>query len=480
MSTTSKENIGMIQPRMPWYKYITVEPTMFFYMMAYMITNVIEQTFYVFQTCHINHGYSTEICYNISKHADINKEVQVTVSTFHQWNGIASHVVPLFLAFFLGSYSDKRGRKIVLLAGLLGKLYFSIMITVNTMNDWPVEYVIYTAALPSALTGADLAIFAGCFAYIADVSSVKNRTLRVGILDVTYLSTLPMGIAIGNLLYNKVVNKSFTLMFAINTFLMVLATLHCLIFLDWQTRQEQKSLKEAGVKNPFTDFFDTNNIVQTVVTLTRRRSNNKRLFLWLLLTSMAFYTFQRDEKQVMYLYAQTVFKWNETTYSNFKTYLSTLYVIAMLFGIPLMTKLLKWRDTLIVMLGAAAHITGHLVYAHTTVGKMMYVGATAAALGPIVAPLIRSITSKLLPPDERGVAYAFLSVMENAVAIFASIVYTQIYNATIGTEYINSIFYFTISTQVIVFLSAFTMDILLKGKKFDDISNEEEKSIAMS
>lgn len=57
--------------------------------------------------------------------------------------------------------------------------------------------MIYTAALPSALTGADLAIFAGCFAYIADVSSVKNRTLRVGILDVTYLSTLPMGIAIG-------------------------------------------------------------------------------------------------------------------------------------------------------------------------------------------------------------------------------------------------------------------------------------------
>lgn len=59
------------------------------------------------------------------------------------------------------------------------------------------EYVIYTAALPSALTGADLAIFAGCFAYIADVSSLKNRTLRVGILDVVYLSTMPTGVAIG-------------------------------------------------------------------------------------------------------------------------------------------------------------------------------------------------------------------------------------------------------------------------------------------
>lgn len=60
-----------------WYTHVTVEPPMFFYMMAYMITNVIEQTFYVFRACTINHGYSEEICYNISSYEDINKEVQV-------------------------------------------------------------------------------------------------------------------------------------------------------------------------------------------------------------------------------------------------------------------------------------------------------------------------------------------------------------------------------------------------------------------
>lgn len=51
---------------------------MFFYMMAYMITNVIEQTFYMFQACTVNHGYSADICYNISNYDEINKEVQVT------------------------------------------------------------------------------------------------------------------------------------------------------------------------------------------------------------------------------------------------------------------------------------------------------------------------------------------------------------------------------------------------------------------
>lgn len=88
-------------------------------------------------------------------------------------------------------------------------------------------------------------------------------------------------------------DRSFTTMFAINTCLMAVATLYTVIFLKWQTRPEQKSLKEAGVKNPVKDFFDVNNIVQTIKTLTKRRPHNRTLFLWFLLISMAFYTFQR-------------------------------------------------------------------------------------------------------------------------------------------------------------------------------------------
>lgn len=64
-------------------------------------------------------------------------------------------------------------------------------------EDWPVEYIIYTATLPSALTGVDIVIFAAAFAYIADITSVENRTSRVTVLEVTYLITFPTGIALG-------------------------------------------------------------------------------------------------------------------------------------------------------------------------------------------------------------------------------------------------------------------------------------------
>lgn len=67
-----------------YLSYITVEPTMVLYMMAYMITNVVEQAFYVYKACTVNHGYNRTICENINKqeYKQVLKEVQVTKCIF--------------------------------------------------------------------------------------------------------------------------------------------------------------------------------------------------------------------------------------------------------------------------------------------------------------------------------------------------------------------------------------------------------------
>lgn len=173
---------------------------MVLYMMAFMTTSVVEQAFFVNKACRVNHGLNTTICDNLTadEYKDLNKEVQVTVSNFHLYNDIAGHVVPIILALFMGAWSDKRGRKLPLLIGLVGKLYYSTMVVVNAMQDtWPLEYVVYTATLPMAFTGADVAIFAAAFTYLVDISSQESRTMRVTLLEVCYLATMPTGIALG-------------------------------------------------------------------------------------------------------------------------------------------------------------------------------------------------------------------------------------------------------------------------------------------
>lgn len=61
-----------------WYKKISVEPTMFLYMFAFMLTSVVEQAFYLNKACVTNHGYSQEICDNLNQNDTIKAEVQVS------------------------------------------------------------------------------------------------------------------------------------------------------------------------------------------------------------------------------------------------------------------------------------------------------------------------------------------------------------------------------------------------------------------
>ncbi|KAF2899173.1 hypothetical protein ILUMI_07002 [Ignelater luminosus] len=164
---------------------------------------------------------------------------------------------------------------------------------------------------------------------------------------------------------------------------------------------------------------------------------------------MANYTFQRDERQMSYLYLQLVLNWTFDQVSNFRTYQSALQDVLLLTAIPFMSKLLGWRDTIISILGAIAHCIARVFYAVAETGWLIYVGGAFASLGPVVAPIIRSMVSKLVAPAERGKAFSILAVADNAVPIISATLYNQVYKHTIHTHPAG-IFYLTIASQVVV------------------------------
>ena len=51
--------------KQPWYKNISVEPILFLYMFAFMLTNVVEQDLFLQKACLVNKNYSNEIFNNI-------------------------------------------------------------------------------------------------------------------------------------------------------------------------------------------------------------------------------------------------------------------------------------------------------------------------------------------------------------------------------------------------------------------------------
>ena len=240
-------------------------------------------------------------------------------------------------------------------------------------------------------------------------------------------------------------------MFTINASLLLLCIIYTLWNLQWQTTSNQKPITDIPWMNWLSDFFDKKHFIKSVSTLTKRRHDGRRSYLFVMMISMALYAFQRDEKPFLYLYTQLKFSWTLEIYTYFKTYQSAAFVLMMLIAIPIMNKLLKWRDTVIIIIGAFAHAAGRICFGLATVPWLFYVGATIASLGPTVAPVLRSMTSKLVSVEERGTIFALLSVFDNAVPLFSGVLYTNLYKATINTNP-ASIFWLTFTTQLLVVL----------------------------
>ena len=111
------------------------------------------------------------------------------------------------------------------------------------------------------------------------------------------------------------------------------------------------------------------------------------------------------------------------------------YPLVTLLGAPLLTKLLGMKDSMIVLLGAPAHALARVIFALAEVPWLFYFGkrhflhvqhifcsvlfvkkkdhscfemtsgAVVSSLGPTVAPVLRSMTSKVVSIEERGKLY---------------------------------------------------------------------------
>lgn len=226
--------------------------------------------------------------------------------------------------------------------------------------------------------------------------------------------------------------------------------LNFFLLFQWLTTTKQRSITEVGCSGLLPDFFDRQHVVESFKTMTRPRTLNRRIYLWIFMIAMFFYTFQRDEKPMTYLYTFDKFHWDTETYSYFKTFQSSSYIVMMLCGVPIMNKLFHWSDTTIAMVGAVAHIIARIFFAAAQLPWVFYVGGFISSIGPIVAPVLRSMVSKVIPTSERGKVFALFSVCDNAVPFVSGVLYTQVYNITLGK--FPGIFVLTAVTQVIVFL----------------------------
>lgn len=259
----------------------TVEPVMLVVTMAFALQSITNQNLMLQKACHVNLDFSEEACDAVAsgRTEDFRLEEgesQKIVANINIWKAVIENSFPVFYVLFMGSWSDRHGRKPLMVLCLCGLIVMTLGATLSVFFwDWPAEVSAILEAVPHSVTGGRVALTMSMFSYIADISSYETRTVRMGVATSFFMVGFPIGFALSGFLY-----QSFGFYGIFSTSFL----LYCgsLIYIIRRVREKQESCL-VHKKKSCTDNCDVNHPVDSLKTVIKPRSGSIRLQLLLMI-----------------------------------------------------------------------------------------------------------------------------------------------------------------------------------------------------
>ncbi|KAK9891132.1 hypothetical protein WA026_013450 [Henosepilachna vigintioctopunctata] len=424
--------------------HITVEPLIFFYILPGTMGVLATQNMNLEKACRVNLQYNSTICDAMvrrdhSGYEDYQEEeVHQLVAKMLIIKTAIVGFVPTCLLLFFGSWSDRHGRrKPVILFPVFGDIisYLCLFLCAYFFLELSVQYSTFADALPYSLGGGPPCIALGIYSYISERSSEKDRTIRVGTVSMFQNIAIAIGNAIAGFLIKPLGYEG---VYATSTLIMSCIFIYGLIII-----KDTNIIKVQKTQNCLGDFFYFGHIKNTFNICFKDGPNNRKwkmmIMMLISLTIMGpFY----GEIAVLYLYTRIKFEWDETNFSIYNTLQFVIQICGSTFALSYFTKYLKLNDALLGVIAMISKTTACLMYAFAPTGSYFLCGVFAEIFHGTSHIAMRSIISKIVPPNELGQATSVFGVCEAVMPLLFGPFYSTLYNYTLrsfpGTFYLVS------------------------------------------
>ena len=206
------------------FRKVTVEPVLFFYMLCTIMSIPLVQQLAFNKIC--QDKYDAQICKNLTKSQE--DFVHERTSKWILYQSVSLMVPSIAASLILGSWSDRVGRKTVLILPSVGSvlLYINYMLNVKFFS-LDVNFILIGVCI-SGFFGGFVTTLLGVFSYISDITDKSQRTLRVAILE----SMIFLGGTVGNLIGGVLVeHQGFMAAFGLCVGLSVIVILYVILIL---------------------------------------------------------------------------------------------------------------------------------------------------------------------------------------------------------------------------------------------------------
>lgn len=418
---TQAQSARSFKPPFSCLKPVTVEPVLFLSTFSIALQGPLF-------TQYLWDRISEDVGYNGSKSSECNssvpvdpllKEVETLTAHWNLYISLGGLSLGLLVVPFLGSWSDKAGRRPLLIIPNLGLALETVVYLVVMYLQLPVGYFLLGRML-SGISGDFNCILASSFAYIADTSDRRSRTVRVAILESC--------LGLSGMLASIIGGQWKRTQGYINPCWLVLATrlssaLYSYLFvcesvpIDSSVRLFSTRHHKALWK-----LYSTGG-AQSI-------SNFHKYKLWLY--TLCFFVVMGVHSGCRDLYVLFVLSfplcWGPELIGYGSAALHMAYLSSLL-GLKVMTRCME--DSWVALVGLLSNITGLLVFSAANTTALMFTGYGLLLFFVTTTPVIRSKLSKLVDPTEQGALFACIACVESLCSMVGYSVFNSLYPATL-------------------------------------------------
>ncbi|KAG8197166.1 hypothetical protein JTE90_011326 [Oedothorax gibbosus] len=422
-------------------KDMKIELVMFLYMFSSVVRMVSTTTMILDKACLSNLNFTAEVCANLSHHPVEKTASEKLANNVSVGHGLILMLPACFISAFIGSWSDKYGRKVPLIIALVGVILDDLGATLcATFMKSRAEFI-FIPAVFCGLSGGMISVMTVLYSYASDITTFGQRTIKYAVLEMSFGISMPLGQLVGGWLYAY---AGYTPVFLVA----VGGHLFALFFVLFVLR-ETKGLDNTdpwSVK--FKNLFSFTPVIDSIKATMKSRPNKGREQILLLIVAMSITVLSyASAGSVSFLYAHHQYDWNNTQYSTVSAIFSIMGIVVMMVVVPVF-KWLRLGDALLGVVGNASILAKYVTMGFAIKPGLYYLAHLLGLLGGVGTLAGRSRISKVTSKDDLGKVFAFLSSTESLFPIVATAVVSQIFNATL--DFYPGLIFFLIAALLVV------------------------------
>ncbi|XP_076269606.1 putative peptidoglycan muropeptide transporter SLC46 isoform X1 [Rhynchophorus ferrugineus] len=407
----------------------TIEIPLFLSTIGFMLTMSVNNNLLLDRTCYaLLHENKTEcallgiVSNNITE--KLEKDVEPISDQISLVKNIVDSVLSSVLCLFIAPWSDRFGRKPILVVGLLGGTMSMglhiVFAAIDTLTPW----FILVLSLPVLLTGGSATFMTVLSAYLTDTTTKEERGFRMGVFDIV----MTCAVLLGNTASSYIlVATSYVMVYTISGILHVLALVFTIFFIP-------ESLREREYENKIYGLLKLSNISEMFRTPFKERELSNKKILLLMMLCLCVGNFAMGGGAMMFYFLRAKFHWTLIQFTWFSSATSILGIAGTFLVIYVLHTLLKIRESLIIFTGTIFSVASLILTGLANKDWHIYLAASLNLPSSGQNAMTRSLMSKLVMEDEIAKVFSVLSITSSILGPISSIIYTSLYNQTLTSD----------------------------------------------